>query len=364
MAQRLSFFVRPFRWYWKLSWVKKILIVLVIAGVGYWRYQAFKNGGVIVETAQVHKGDLTESISASGEVNALESANLSFQTAGKLSWVGIAEGDWVAKGQLLAALDKTQLQATLKKLLNTYERERTEFDDTSESADDVTLTDAVARIKKRSQVDLDQTVIDVEVQNEAIRLANLYSPIAGIVTKANPTNPGINVGPTTATYQVVNPDTVYFDSKVSEVDIPKLSASTPAEVELTAYPDEILHESIAAIGFASVTTSSGGTAYKIQVTLPANDALKYRLGMNGDVTFVLGKKENVLLVPSTSIVETDEKSYVWLVTNEKKAHKQEVQTGNSSIDETEVIDGVHEGDTVIDRPGKEVEEGVKIKVAG
>ncbi len=361
MASRLSFFARPLQWFWRLSRIQKAIIILLVLGIGYFRYQSVKNGGETVETKTAHKGTLEESVSASGEVNALEVANLAFQTGGKLAWVGVKEGDYIKRGQAVASLDKSQLALTLKKALNTYEKQFTTFNDTSDSADDVTLNESIARLKKRAQVDLDQTVIDVEIQQETLRLANLYSPITGIVTKAQPSVAGTNVGPTTASYQIVNPDTIYFDSDVNEVDIIKLKEGTPVEISLNAYPDEILHETIHQIGFASVTTSSGGTAYKVQITLPNNDNMKYRLGMNGDAKFVLGKKENVLLIPSTAIVETEGKSYVWTITPEKTAHRIEIQTGSSSIDETEITEGLSEGDIVINRPGKDVVEGVKIK---
>jgi len=350
-----------FQWFWDLSRVKKILILLILLGIGYWRYSAMKNAGITPEVTEVTRGELTESISASGEVNALETASLSFQTAGKLSYVGVSEGDTIKKGKLIAALDTTILKEQLKKYLNAFNKQRTTFDDTSDAADDVTFNDAVARLKTRAQVDLDQTVLDVDIQNEAIRLANLYSPITGVVTKATPTSPGINVGPTTASYQIVNPDTVYFSANVNEVDVPRLNNETPVEIELTAYPDEVLHESIQSIGFSSVITSSGGTAYKVQISLPDNSAMKYRLGMNGDVKFILDKKENVLLVPGTAIVESDGKSYVWVVTEAHTAHKQEVKTGASSLEETEITDGLVDGQKVIDRPGKDVVEGAKIK---
>jgi macrolide-specific efflux system membrane fusion protein len=354
---------RPFTWFWELSRIKKIVIILILLGIGYWRYSSVKNAGITPEVTTAHKGELTESISASGEVSALEVANLSFQTAGKLSYVGVQEGDSVKKGKLIAALDTTILREQLKKYLNTFNKQRTTFDDTSDAADDVTLNDAVARIKTRAQVDLDQTVIDVEIQNEALRLSNLNSPIAGIVTKATPGSSGINVGPTTASYQIVNPDTVYFSANVNEVDIPRLNSNTPVEIELTAFPDEVLHESIQSIGFSSVITSSGGTAYKVVISLPDNSAMKYRLGMNGDVKFILDTKENVLLVPGTSVVESYGKSYIWIVTSDNRAHKQEVTTGSSSIEETEIIEGLSDGEKIIDRPNKEVVEGVKIKEA-
>lgn len=359
---RLSALTLPFRWFWRTSLFKKLIIIAILAGAaGYWYWSSINNG-IEVETSFSRRGDLVESISASGEVQAKEAATLAFQTSGRLSWVGVAEGDEVRKGQAVASLDRTQLQATLKKYLNAYEREFTEFKDTSDSADDVTLNDSVARIKKRAQVDLDQTVIDVEIQQEALRLATLYTPVSGIVTKADPKFAGVNVGPTTGSYQIVNPQTVYFEAEVNEVDVIKLRPGTQVKLQLDAYPDEILTETIQDISFASTQTSTGGTAYKVEITLPSNDNFKFRLGMNGDADFVLSEKKDVLLIPQTAVVEIDDKTYVWIVNTDNTVTRKEVKTGISSIDEIEIVEGLEPGENIVIRAPRELEEGAKIKV--
>ena len=47
------------------------------------------------------------------------------------------------------------------------------------------LTDFIKRIRQRSQNSLDNSVIDVELQDISIKLANIATPIAGVVTRAD-----------------------------------------------------------------------------------------------------------------------------------------------------------------------------------
>jgi len=51
----------------------------------------------------VKKKDLLESVSASGKVEAEEEAVLTFQTSGRLAWVGVKEGDRVEQWQAIAS---------------------------------------------------------------------------------------------------------------------------------------------------------------------------------------------------------------------------------------------------------------------
>lgn len=352
---------KPFRWFWNLSWIKKVLLFILFGGIGTW-YWISSQSELPVQVSEVRSGELTDSISASGEIDAKQRVSLVFQTGGKLSWVGVQKGDEVKKGQLVASLDKTQLQSTLKKYLNSYEKERTEFDDTSESADDVTLTETIARLKKRAQIDLDQTVIDVEIQNEVLRLASLYTPIAGVVIKAEPEFAGVNVGPTNSAYEIVNPDTVFFKADVNEVDITKVKVGTPVTLELDAYEGNTIQSKITDISFSSKTTSTGGTAYEVRIELPENTDYKYRLGMNGDADFILSSKNDVLLIPQTALVENNDTYFAWII-NEGKAYKKEVKIGISSIDEVEIIEGLSKGDSVIVRPPSTLTEGTKVKKA-
>ena len=343
---------------------KKQLIILLVVflGIGIWRITAVRKSDWKLEISKVEKGQLTETIPASGEVAAEQSADLSFQTSGKLAWVGVKEGDWVVKGQAIASLDKKQLELRLEKYLNVWEREFTEFDDTSESVKDEVLIDSIRRIKERAQIDLDQTQIDVEIQNEVIRLATLTVPFSGIITKAN-FFPGVNVTPSTAIYTIVNPYLLYFEAEANEVDVTSLFKGQNVILRLDAYPNDKFEGKIKKIDFASTITSTGGTSYKVKVNLPTNKNLRFRLGMNGDAEFVVREVNDVLLMSVTALVEETEKYFVWTI-EEKRAKKVEIEVGVSSFDEVEIISGLKKGDIIITRPPSKIEEGDKIAVIG
>ncbi len=339
---------------------KKIIVVFVlIGGIVFWRFWSSKNKPILVDISTVKKGKITQSVSASGKVSANQIATLTFQTSGELAYLGVSEGDKVKRGQIIASLNKRQLEATLRKYLNAFEREFTEFNDSNDLIKDSVLTDSIKRIKSRAQIDLNQTVLDVEIQNEAIRLSNLYSPIQGVVTSINPKHTGIYVNPNSASFEIVNPETVFFEAKVPEADISKIKEGLRAKINLDAYPLETLEEKVLYISFSSTTTSTGATAYLVKISLPANAETKYRLGMSGDAEIILYEKENVLLVPQTSIVNIEGKNYIWAIEN-GIAKKTQVETGISSFDEIEILNGIKEGTQIVNRPPKDLGDGDKV----
>lgn len=320
-----------------------------------------------LETQEVEKGTIVESVTAPGEIEADSSVDLSFQSSAKLAWVGVKEGDTVSRGQAVASLDKTDLEKNLKKYLNLYVKERQDFDQTQEDYEDwPELADEARRetlrILEKAQMDLNNAVLDVEIKNLAVELATLTSPISGVVTEITTPVAGVNVTPTTSTFSIVDPETVYFAAEVSEFEVPRISTEQKVVLTLDAFPDEKLDSYAETISFKSTTTSTGGTAFIAKIPLVSNTDGRFKIGMNGEAEFILDKKENVLLVSVTSLVEEEEKEYVWIVEG-GRAKRVEVKTGVSSINDIEILEGLKEGDVVITRPPAEIKEGDKIKTS-
>lgn len=336
-----------------------ILLVVVALFIGGRTYFASKNF-LKVDTQVATNENLVETVTASGKIQADQMANLTFLTSGKVSWVGVKEGDMVNAYQAIASLDKTQLELQLKKLLKSFDTQFTTFDDTNDSVKDDVLTDAVKRIKERAQNSLDQSVIDVEVQNEAIKLASIVSPFRGIVVKAEPAYAGINASPATASYIIVNPATTYFEAEVAEVDVPKIKLGQQVKVELDAYPDQTFDGEVKRIAFQNSTSSTGGKVYNVKVSLPENSDLSFRLGMEGSAKITLSTKEGVLLIPTSAIFDENGVNYVWVITN-GKADKRKVEIGASNDTQTEITSGLSEGEVVISLPSSNIIEGVKVQ---
>ena len=67
------------------------------------------------------------------------------------------------------------------------------------------------------------------------------------------------------------------------------------------------------------------------------------------------------MFPLTSIVTENDKNYVWLVDDQKKAKKVEVTLGNADADNQEITSGLTDGAKVISNPTSSLEEGKEVK---
>lgn len=289
--------------------------------------------------------NIVESLSATGTVNSETSVDLHFLSSGKLVYLGAKKGDLVKKGQVIANLDLRTVQKNLESELRDYSLQRNSFDSTQEDNQNRTpeqaLNDDMKRILQNNQYDLEKAIISVELQDLAREQALLISPIDGIVTKADVQTAGVNVT-TTTNFTVADPKSLTFKIDIDEADIGKVSVDQVTKVTLDAYPEKVFDLKIKSIDFAAHETSTGGNVYTVDVALPENTDMKYRIGMNGDAEIVTNEKKNVLAVPLSSIVDDQ---YVYVKTN-GKFKKTKVKTGLSNDTDIEITSGLENGEEV------------------
>ncbi len=298
-----------------------------------------------IETATVKKGNIEESITATGTVNA-DYVNLTFLAGGKLAYVGVKQGSNVRAGQTIASLDQQSVQKNLEIQLRAYAKQRETFDQTNQANNNHTpqdaLNDSMKRILQDNQYDLENAVASVELQDLARQQSILTTPISGTVTKADATIVGINI-PATTTYTVANFSKSTLDIDIDEADIGKVSVGQPVKITLDAYPDQSFTAIVTSIDFASHTTSTGGTAYTVEAALPNNRDFVYRLGMSADAEIITNEKNNVLLMPLSSVTDDN---YVYVKSSKNTYEKRKVKLGLQNDTDTEVIFGLQEGDIV------------------
>ncbi|MCX6725839.1 MAG: efflux RND transporter periplasmic adaptor subunit [Candidatus Shapirobacteria bacterium] len=299
------------------------------------------------QTALVQKENLRLSISATGTVQSENQVDLKFQTSGLLTWVGVKEGDKVKKWQTIASLDKRELEKNLIKTLRDYNKERWDFNEAGEvTYKDQIITDTLKRILEKNQFDLDKAVLDVEIKDIALKFANLTSPIDGIVTHIETPIAGINITPAGAVFTIADQNLMKFTSNIDEVDINQIKNGQKVLIILDAYPNEQFEGTVNKIGFASVTTKGGGTAFPVEIKMPKNDDLRFKVGMNGDIEIISEEKEAVLTVPNQALYQKDNHDFVKILEN-NKIKEIEVKKGLETDTKTEILEGLSEGQKVI-----------------
>lgn len=334
------------RKYWYI-----ILILAVAAGGIWWRVRP---KAVKHEEFTVSRGDIREELTVSGEIKADKQADLRFQAGERLAWVGVKQGDWVKKWQGVASLDRRTVQKNLEKELNDYLKTRWDFQGNRETynvitdnLDSYTLTPAVRRLLEKSQFDLNNSVLDVEIQAVAKELATIAAPFDGLVSELKFPEAGLNVAATDIIATVVDPATVYFGAEVDEVEIGKIFVGQEAELVFDAYPEEPVVSRVSRIGFSPVTLSGGGKGYRVKLYLAGdNYDLKYKLGMSGDARLLVAEKTGVFTLPNEAISEKDGKKLVKQKVGTEIIEKK-IEVGLESEERIEISGGLREGDAVV-----------------
>ncbi|MCX6731222.1 MAG: efflux RND transporter periplasmic adaptor subunit [Candidatus Roizmanbacteria bacterium] len=333
------------RWY---------VVLIIVIGVGFYLSQQ--------RTAQAKKEkestyiikrqDLKETLSLSGQIEADEHVVLRFQTSGRLAWVGAKVGDTVKKYQTVATLDQREVKKRLEKSLLTYAQTRNSFDQTGsdnqrigdQPTNDLDLGDKMKRLLENAQYGLNSSVLDVEITNLSIEYSNLFTPIAGLVTRADAKYAGLNITPSQAEFEIINPETVYFAFTADQTEITKLSDGMKGEMTFDAFPDQ---NKDGELYYISYTPKSGetGTVYEGRMRISSNTLTQYRYGMTGDVNFTLSEKSNVVSIPSNYVKSDTKGKYVTKISN-GKSEKTYITVGPEIDSFYEIKKGLEEGDTI------------------
>ncbi len=339
----------------KKYWFIFLFVLLAGAGTIYFQSTKQKQSSSKKKTEKIYtveRKTVKQILSLSGKIDASQKAELRFQSSGRLTWVGVKEGEWVKKYQAIASLDAREVQKTLQKALIDYSEQRNDFEETWRvdykgiSNPQIALTDTVKRILEKNQWDLEKAVLDVELKHLSTEYATLTTPIEGIVTHIDTPFAGVNITPAQAVFDVVNSTTLYLSVLADQTEVGKLSASTAAEIIFDAYPEEKITGSIDAIAFIPKSGEST-TVYEVKVNLPSETINKYRIGMTADATFIVGQKENVLVIPSQTIKKDKDQRYVTKIVGDKR-ERTPVTVGDDFEDNTEIISGLNEGDVLSD----------------
>jgi len=339
--------------------LKYIFIVLILALIGFVYFNnkqtqketnakfPTKYNSKTQEIITVKKQDISSGITLSGFVDAEEKADLVFQTSGQLSWVGVKVGDSVKKYQSVASLNKEILKKQLQTNFNNYKSASSVFYDTTDEYKDSAITTEIKRILERNQNTLDNSIISYELGDLAIKYATLSTPISGIITNINYPNSGVNIVASQPIISVVNPESIYFSSKIDQDDVNKIKIGNKAIINIDSFSDEKIDSEITYIAFTPISGESS-TVYKLKFKFPVNNKdLKYRLGMDGDVNIILSKVKDVLTISTDAIIEDENKQFVLIKNNDNTLTKKEIITGIENDTDIEVKEGLTDNDQII-----------------
>lgn len=363
---------------------KRIIVIVIIAVVALLilipLVRKKPKAIVNIKVAVPEIGNISNSISATGTVEPTEQVEVGTQVSGVIDKVFVDYNSTVKRGELLAELDKSTLQARLlqaKASLSSAENElnyqtqnynRIKKLTESEMVSETEYESALYKLNNAS-TSVERLKSEVEQAEVNLSYATIYSPIDGVVLeRAIEEGQTVAASFNTPTLFTIAKDLsrMQVEANVDEADIGQVLKGQRVEFSVDAYPGELFVGKIAQIRLMPVINSNVVT-YTVIIDAP-NPEFKLKPGLTATVTIITKEAKNVKTVAASAINYVLDTSMltgyeikalegssafpkpgtgrVW-VKNGQQIVEKEVVTGITDRAKTEVISGLEVNDSVV-----------------
>jgi HlyD family secretion protein len=383
--------------------VAVVVLLVVVGGL-----IAATSGGTKIDPtklAKVEKGDLAKSVVATGKVTPITKVEVKSKASGIVKKLLVDAGDRVKKGQLLAQLDKDEIQAQVEQsraaleaaqasltssqadyerakvdaegvdipmLKRAYERAQgmakdgvvsaSALDDAQKnyelSVNKQNVAKAQVNVLKakiaQSKAEVAKDQANLKQLEEQLSYTDVESPIDGIVlsrdVEIGDAVSSILVLGSSATLIMTLGDTseVYVKGKVDESDIGKVYLGQPARIKVESFKDKTFNGRVTKISPMGVEKDNV-TTFEVRVSIN-NPGGELKAEMTANAEIILEEHKNVLQIPEGAILyDKDKKASVEIPDPKAKDGKKKlaVNIGISNGAKTELLSGLKEGDQVV-----------------
>ena len=381
-----------------------LALVLVIA-IGL---MAAMRGGTKIDPsklAKVERGDLAKSVVATGKVEPITKVEIKSKASGIVKKLYVDYGDRVKKGQLLAQLDKVEIEAQVAQskaalqaaqanltssqadwqrakvdaegpdvplLKRAYERalgmakagvvSQSDLDDAQKNYQLALNKQNVAKAQvtvlrakiAQAQAEVAQDQANLDQAEEQLSYTDIVAPIDGLVlsrdVEVGDAVSSILVLGSSATLVMTLGDTsqVYVKGKVDESDIGKVYLGQPARIKVESFKDKTFYGKVTKISPMGVEKDNV-TTFEVRVSIN-NPGGELKAEMTANAEIILEEHNNVLQIPEGALIyDKDKKASVDIPDSHGKdgMKKIAVNIGISNGAKTEVLSGLKQGDEVV-----------------
>ncbi|EMG31878.1 efflux RND transporter periplasmic adaptor subunit [Streptococcus oralis] len=379
---------------WQLYTAIGVASAIVTSAAGILIFRQPSQSAVKEETSHIvtaKEGSVASSVLLSGTVTAKNEQYVYFDASkGDLDEILVSVGDKVEEGQALVKYSSADAQAAYDaadRAVAKADRHIEELNKARENASATPVSPQVpteaglpeqAQAATSSVSSIDSQISDAK-DNRADAVAQLnkaqaqldaatvLSTLEGTVVEVNRNVSKSPTGNSQVVVHVVSNENLQVKGELSEYNLANLSVGQEVTFTSKVYQDKSWTGKISYIsdypknnGEAANAALGGNTGSKYPYTVDVTSDIG-ELKQGFSVSVEVKNKSKAILVPLTSVVTENDKNYVWIVDDQKKAKKVEVTLGNADADNQEITSGLTDGAKVISNPTSSLEEGKEVK---
>ena len=379
---------------WQLYTAIGVASAIVIGAAGILIFRQPSQSAVKEETSHIvtaKEGSVASSVLLSGTVTAKNEQYVYFDASkGDLDEILVSVGDKVEEGQALVKYSSADAQAAYDAADRAVAKADRHIEELNKARENASATPASPQVPTEAGLpeqaqaatssvsSIDSQISDAK-DNRADAVAQLnkaqaqldaatvLSTLEGTVVEVNRNVSKSPTGNSQVVVHVVSNENLQVKGELSEYNLANLSVGQEVTFTSKVYQDKSWTGKISYIsdypknnGEAANAALGGNTGSKYPYTVDVTSDIG-ELKQGFSVSVEVKNKSKAILVPLTSVVTENDKNYVWVVDDQKKAKKVEVTLGNADADNQEITSGVTEGAKVISNPTSSLEEGKEVK---
>jgi HlyD family secretion protein len=365
----------------------KIIIIsvisLVVVALGLYLFtKGSKKDAYRLDTTKLSLNKITTTVTATGTIAPIIEIAVGTQVSGIISKIYVDFNSVVKKGQILAELDKTNLQSDYNSQLLNLNSSKTQYDfqkknfDRSKELHDKNLISDIDFETAKYNFELAESTYKLNQSNlkkaqTNLDYATIHSPIDGVViSRAVEEGQTVAASFSTPTLFTIAKDLTKMQvvANVDEADIGTVQKGQRVSFSVDAYPNDQFVGEVTQVRLKSTVTSNVVT-YEVIVNAP-NENLKLKPGLTANITIYTVEKDNVQTLPNKVfsykpdssalkkiefIVSEDSKIGKDLKENERiiwikdgqTISNQKVEIGAADATNTEIISGLTNNNLVV-----------------
>jgi len=376
-----------------------VLLILLILGIAF---GGAKDEDSAFSWDAIGRGDIRETISASGEIRAKTQINIGTSVAGEIKAIHVKDGQNVAAGDLLVTIDQerlkqalaqaqgvldaarqdaSRLEAAMRRAVDSfprYEALRQQGLMSDEDFRQQKLAKESAELSYQSaRANVAQSEASLKGMQDGLSKATLRAPITGRVTslkaeKGETAIPGMSNLPGATLMVISDMSEMQAEIKVNESEVVRTKVGQTAQVTVESLPGKVFQGSVIEVATGTEKTGTDANLYKVKVLLQAQaaDLDQLRPGMSTRAVILTREAKGVLRVPLQAVLEREgtlEEAQkqgllapatrnVVMVAKGGRAEERAVQVGIANTQFFELKEGLAEGDKVLTGPIRKLKE--------
>ena len=384
-----------------------------------------RNRATEVRLEQVKQRDLVASVTASGKIDAETSVDVSADISGRITKIGVKEGDLVRKGQFLLQIDPAPYEAAVSRAaaqvasskasaiqakanMDQAERANTRAKQLQHSGQSLISPEAVEQAQtayevaqanyQAAQAQVQQAQASLDASRTDLGKTRLMAPMDGRVVRL-PVHEGEVAVPGTFSREngllmtIADLSVILAKVQVDETDVVRVARGDSVQVSIDAFPDtsftgrvtKISNSAQLASAAAGAQSNQQAVDYDVEVTLD-HPPEKVRPDLSATAKIITATRKNALSIPIIALTVRDnqpvpneakpgadtskskpkETEGVFVVRN-GLADFRPVKVGIAGEEYFEVLDGLHTGDTVVAGPYqtiRDLKDSTRVHAAG